>query len=91
LTAGVKSLRYPTKDIDGNTIDSKHMKRFNEVYDQHKSINVVDEIIVDYDYFSNTLWNIKRKFKKAFWPKLAEKIAIQKDVESGGFGILLPA
>ena len=86
-----ETLRYPSKDIDGDTIDSKHMKRFNEVYDQHKSINVVDEIIVDYDYFSNTLSTIKRKFKKAFGPKLAEKIAIQKDVESGGFGILLPA
>jgi len=78
LTAGVKSLRYPSKDIDGNTIDSKHMKRFNEVYDQHKSINVVDEIIVDYDYFSNTLSNIKRKIKKAFWPKLAEKMQFRK-------------
>lgn len=66
------------------------MKRFNEVYDQHKSINVVDEIIVDYSYFSNTLSTIKRKFKKAFGPKLAEKIAIQREVESGGFGILLP-
>lgn len=86
-----ETLRYPSKDIDGDTIDSKHMKRFNEVYDQHKSINVVDEIIVDYDYFSNTLSTIKRKFKKAFGPKLSEKIAIQKDVESGGFGILLPA
>lgn len=86
-----ETLRYPSKDIDGDTIESKHMKRFNEVYDQHKSINVVDEIIVDYDYFSNTLSTIKRKFKKAFGPKLAEKIAIQKDVESGGFGILLPA
>ena len=85
-----ETLRYPSKDIDGDTIDFKHMKRFNEVYDQHKSINVVDEIIVDYDYFSNTLSTIKRKFKKAFGPKLAEKIAIQKDVESGGFGILLP-
>ena len=86
-----ETLRYPSKDIDGDTIDSKHMKRFNEVYDQHKSINVVDEIIVDYDYFSNTLSTIKRQFKKAFGPKLAEKTAIQKDVESGGFGILLPA
>lgn len=73
-----ETLRYPSKDIDGDTIDSKHMKRFNEVYDQHKSINIVDEIIVDYDYFSNTLSNIKRKIKKAFWPKLAEKMQFRK-------------
>ena len=50
----------------------------------------MDEVIVDYDYSSNTLSAIKRKFKKAFGVKLAEQIAIQKDGESGGFGILLP-
>lgn len=82
-------MRYPSKDIDGDTIDFKHMKRFNEVYNQHKSINAADDVVVDYDYFSNTLSTIKRKFKKAFGIKLAEQIAIQKDVTSGGFGILI--
>ena len=48
------------------------------------------KLSVDYGYFSNTHSNIKRKLKKAFELKLVEKIAIQKDVESGGFGILLP-
>lgn len=85
-----ETLRYPSKDIDGDTVDSKHMKRFNEVYNQHKSINAVDEVIIDYDYFSNTLSTIKRKLKKAFGVKLAEQVAIQKDGESGRFGILLP-
>lgn len=85
-----KTLRYPSKDIKEDTIDPEHMKMFNEIYDQHKSKNVVDEVIVDYDYFSNTLSTMKRKFKKVFGKNLAEQIMIQKDTQAGGFGILVP-
>ena len=66
------------------------MKRFNEVYDQSNSIIAVDEVIVDYGYFSNTLSTIKRKLKKAFGLNITEQVVIQKDLKPGGFGILLP-
>ena len=66
------------------------MKRFNEVYDLRNSIIAVDEVIVDYGYFSNTLSTIKRKLKKAFGLNITEQVVIQKDLKPGGFSILLP-
>ena len=44
---------------------------------------------VDYDYFSNLLSTIKRKFKKAFGKNLADKTVIQKDNDYEGFGLIV--
>lgn len=89
LRVAGKTMRYPSKDIEGDTIEPEFMQRFNEIYQQHKSQGVEETINVDYDYFSNLLSTIKRKFKKAFGKNLADKTVIQKDNDYGGFGLIV--
>ncbi len=84
-----KALYHPSKDIDGDTIDKDAMQRFNQIYQRYKSEQSTD-ILVDFSYFSNALSTMKRKFKKAFGKKIAEKIAVQKDNELSGYSIVLP-
>lgn len=86
-----ETLSYPSKDIAGDTIQPVAQSRFNELYRQHKSKNVQEQIVVDYDYFSNALSTMRRKFKIAFGEKIAKDIAIQRDTKASGFGLLLSA
>lgn len=94
LVAELKSqeqgLVYPSKEIEGDSINDEAQARYDELYDLHKTKSGKDKIIMDYDNFSQTVSKIATKLKKGFGTAIGEKIAIQK-LDNGKYGLNLPA
>lgn len=68
-----EQLYYPSKDIDGDTINDNHQKLFNIIYGKYKT---KDDVIVDNSYFSTALSTMKKKFMKEFGQSVTQKIVI---------------
>lgn len=77
-------LYYPSKEIDGDTIGDKHQKLFNDIYGKYKT---KDDVVVDFDYLSQTLSYIKRKMIANFGVEIFNKIGIQD--MGNGYGLNL--
>lgn len=77
-------LYYPSKEIDGDTIGDKHQKLFNDIYGKYKT---KDDVVVDFDYLSQTLSYIKKKMIANFGVEIFNKIGIQD--MGNGYGLNL--
>lgn len=84
-----QGLVYPSKEIEGDSINDEAQARYDEIYDLHKTLSGKDKIVMDYDNFSQTVSKIATKLKKGFGTAIGEKIAIQK-LDSGEYGLNLP-
>jgi len=84
-----KGLVYPSKEIEGDSINDEAQARYDEIYDLHKTLSGKDQIIMDYDNFGQTVSKIATKLKKGFGTAIGEKIAIQK-LDNGKYGLNLP-
>lgn len=90
LNANNQSLVYPSKEIEGDSINDEAQARYDEIYDLHKTLSGKDKVVMDYDNFSQTVSKIATKLKKGFGTAIGEKIAIQK-LDDGKYGLKLPA
>ncbi len=84
-----QGLVYPSKEIEGDSINEQAQARYDEIYDKHKTLSGKDKIVMDYDNFSQTVSKIATKLKKGFGRAIGEKICIQK-LDDGRYGMSLP-
>lgn len=86
LTQRGLTVRYPSKDIEGDCIDEALQERFNRIYGNYKA---KDDVVVDFDYFSTALSTMKKKFKEQFGQEICDQICIQP--VGPGYALKLPA